>query len=106
MGIVTQLLDLKITRTCSEMYIVLLINILNPVQSNIVGTKRTLREAVDTLLEIAHCRNGGETKLENCFTDKAPLEELKVALMREREIRLDGDIYKICDVSNIKLDEV
>ena len=81
----------------------MLIDTLNPAQSNIVGIKMSIRDTVDTLLEIAHCRNGGETKLEDCFTDLAPLEELKVALMHEREIRLDGSIFKICDVSGIKL---
>ena len=88
------------------MFIVLLIDVLDPAQSDVVGFKRNLWEAVNTLLEIAHCRNGGETRLEDCFVDTTPLGELKVALMRERQIRLDGDIYKICDVSSIKLEEV
>tara|TARA_B100001093_G_C26476714_1_gene863005 strand:+ start:35 stop:301 length:267 start_codon:yes stop_codon:yes gene_type:complete len=88
------------------MFVVLLIDILNPIRSNIVGVKSSLKDAVTTLLEIAHCRNGGDTMLEMCFADKGPLEELKLSLMKEREIRLDGDIYKICDVSNIKLEKV
>ena len=84
----------------------LLINLLDPSQSDIVGFKRSLWEAVNTLLEIAHCRNGGETRLEDCFVDTTSLADLKAALMRERQIRLDGDIYKICNVSSIKLEEV
>ena len=83
-----------------------MIDLVNPMQSNIVGIKDTLQDTVNTLLEIAHCKNGGDSKLDDCFADHGPLDELKTTLMQVREIRLDSYMYKICNASNIKLDEV